>query len=122
MLSRFLYVESCAHDSLQAPRAMRCNGAGRTDRSFFLLLDHGQELRQVGLECADPVLHQLGGDRSQVDAGFGQRGDDRCRLSTRSTTAAGRTLPWSRNASSVAWGMVLTVSGPTSSSTQRTSE
>ena len=68
-------------------------------------------------EQRDAVGGKFAGDGIERNAGAAERGEGRVGAAPTSSVKVSRTWPWSRNASMVGIGMVLTVSGPISSST-----
>ena len=94
---------------------------GRSLATAFCLDSMPSSSFSIGVTNAStPSLQQLVGDVVEVDAGVGQRLE--VGASGRSARVGSVASLWSAAASSVAIGIVLTVSGPASSSTYMTSE
>ena len=79
-------------------------------------LERAEQLVEALLEAGDTFAFERVGDVVEIDADVGEVRPDRLGLVEIGIDAPGE-VPWSANASIVASGRVLTVSGPISSST-----
>ena len=113
-----IFVVEGRLQSRQSRRADRSGGVIALDQRAPAPRDGAEQLVERVGELLHAVLDQLVGDLARARCRpLQRRRGSRARPSTSCSMASGIAFPWSRNASIVAGGMVLTVSRPISAST-----